>query len=66
MQFTRDLLAYGFTNKEVSEPTGLGKNTAKEIDLRWLKDKYTVDGRTLIKPEKQARSCSRGRFCHSV
>ena len=55
MQFTRDLLAYGFTNKEVSELTGLGKNTVKEIDLQRLKDKYTVDGKTLIKPAKQAR-----------
>lgn len=54
-QFTRDLLAYGFTNKEVSELTGLGKNTVKEIDLQRLKDKYTVDGKTLRKPEKQAR-----------
>lgn len=55
LQFTRDLLAYGFTNKEVSELTGLGKNTVKEIDLQRLKDKYTVDGKALIKPEKQAR-----------
>ena len=35
--------------------TGLGKNTVKEIDLQRLKDKYTVDGKTLIKPAKQAR-----------
>ena len=55
LRFTRDLLVYGFTNKEVSELTGLGKNTVKEIDLQRLKDKYTVDGKTLIKPEKQAR-----------
>lgn len=55
LQFARDLLAYGFTNKEVSEWTGLGKNTVKEMDLQRLKDKYTVDGKTLIKPEKQAR-----------
>lgn len=55
LQFTRDLLAYGFTNKEVSELTGLGKNTVKEIDLQRLKDKYTVDAKALIKPEKQAR-----------
>ena len=27
----------------------------KEIDLQRLKDKYTVDGKALIKPEKQAR-----------
>ena len=33
----------------------LGKNTVKEIDLQRLKDKYTVDGKTLRKPEKQAR-----------
>ena len=57
----RDLLAYGFTNKEVSELTGLGKNTVKEIDLQRLKDKYTVDGKTLIKPAKQARFSRRGR-----
>jgi len=55
LRFTRDLLTYGFTNKEVSELTGLGKNTVQEIDLQRLKDKYTVDGTTLIKPEKQAR-----------
>ena len=55
LQFTRELLAYGFTNKGVSELTGLGKNTVKEIDLQRLKDKYTVDGKTLIRPEKQAR-----------
>lgn len=55
LQYTKDLLAYGFTNKEVAELTGLGKNTVKEIDLQRLKDKYTVDGETLKKPEKQAR-----------
>lgn len=54
-QYTRDLLAYGFTNKEVSELTGLGKNTVKEIDLHRLKEKYTVAGKALIQPEKQAR-----------
>lgn len=48
LQFTRDLLTYGFTNKEVSELTGLGKNTVKEIDLQRLKDKYTVDGSIAI------------------
>ncbi len=55
LQFTKDLLAYGFTNKEVAELTGLGKNTVKEIDLQRLKDKYTVDGKTLKKPKQQAR-----------
>ena len=54
-QYTRDLLAYGFTNKEISEITGLGKNTVKDIDLERLKEKYTIDGTKLIKPEKQAK-----------
>lgn len=54
-QYTRDLLAYGYTNKQVSELTGLGKNTVKDIDLKRLKEKYTVDGKKLIQPERQAR-----------
>ena len=62
LRFTRDLLAYGFTNKEVSELTGLSKNTVKEIDLQRLKGKYTADGTTLIKPEKQARFLSVDEF----
>ncbi|MBO8436250.1 MAG: ISL3 family transposase [Spirochaetes bacterium] len=53
--FTEDLLSYGFTLKAVAEITGLGKNTEKEIDKKRLQDKYTVDGRALKKPEKQAR-----------
>ncbi len=52
-QYTRDLLAYGFTNKEISEITGLGKNTVKDIER--LKEKYTIDGTKLIKPERQAK-----------
>lgn len=51
-QYTRNLLAYGFTNKEISEITGLGKNTVKDIDLERLKEKYIIDGTKLIKPEK--------------
>ncbi len=35
--------------------TDLGKNTVKEIDLKRLKGKYAVDGKAIIKPEKQAR-----------
>ena len=31
--YTRDLLAHGYTNKQVSEITGLCKNVVKEIDL---------------------------------
>lgn len=55
LTYTRDLLAYGFTNKEVAYITGLGKNTVKDIDLQRLKEKYTVDGMRLIQPERQAR-----------
>lgn len=53
--YTKDLLANGFTNKKVSEITGLNKNIVKEIDLARLKDLYTIDGKTLKKPEKQAK-----------
>ena len=49
------MLAYGFTNKEVSEITGLNKNIIKDIDLKRLKNLYTVDGKTLIVPVEQAR-----------
>ena len=55
LNYTKDLLALGFTNKEVTFITGLGKNTVKEIDLERLKDQYTIDGQRLIKPERQAR-----------
>lgn len=54
-RYACELLAYGFTNKEVADLTGLGKNTVKAIDLKRLKDKYTVDGKTLIKPERTAK-----------
>lgn len=53
--FTSDLLAYGFTNKQVAEITGLSKNTVKAIDMERLQKLYTVDGKTLRKPERQAR-----------
>ena len=56
LQYTKDLLATGtYTLKQVSEITGLGKNTVKAIDLRRLQDKYTIDGQTLIKPEQTTR-----------
>ncbi len=55
-QYTMDLLARGnYTLKQVAEITGLGKNTVKDIDLKRLKDKYTIDGKELIKPEQCAR-----------
>ena len=56
LQYTKDLLATGtYTLKQVSEITGLGKNTVKAIDLKRLQDKYTIDGQTLIKPEQTTR-----------
>ena len=45
---TRDLLAWGLTNKTVAELTGLGKNTVKEIDKVRLQELYTIDGKKLI------------------
>ena len=54
-KYTEQLLAYGLTNKEVSEITGLNKNIVKDIDLKRLKNLYTIDGKTLIKPERQSR-----------
>lgn len=55
-QYTCDLLATGnYTNKEVAEITGLGKNTVKDIDKQRLQELYTIDGRKLIKPEQTAK-----------
>ena len=55
-QYTKDLLATSnYTLKEVAEITGLGKNTVKTIDKRRLQENYTVDGKVLRKPEKQAK-----------
>ena len=52
-QYTRDLLASGvYTNKEVAELTGLGKNTVKDIDKERLQELYTTNDGKLIKPEK--------------
>ena len=53
--YTRDLLAEGLNNKRVATITGLGKNTVKEIDKERLQEYYTIDGKKLRKPEKQAR-----------
>lgn len=54
-QYTRELLAYGHILKDVAKLTGLGKNTVKDIDMQRLKEKYTIDGKKLIKPEIQAK-----------
>ena len=53
--YAEKLLSFGFTNKEVAEITGLNKNIVKDIDLKRLKNLYTVDGKTLITPEEKAR-----------
>ena len=50
-----DLLELGLTNKIVSELTGLGKNTVKDIDTERLLKKYTTDDKHLKKPERQAK-----------
>lgn len=55
-QYTRDLLARGtYTNKQVAEITGLGKNVVKDIDTERLRALYTIDGKELIKPEKTTK-----------
>ena len=55
-QYTCDLLASGtYTNKEVAEITGLGKNTVKDIDKKRLLQLYTTETGQLIKPERPAR-----------
>jgi transposase len=55
-QYALDLLASGvYTNKQVAEITGLGKNTVKEIDKKRLQKRYTIDGVKLIQPETTTR-----------
>ena len=56
-EYTSGLLASGtYTNKQVAEITGLGKNTVKAINKKRLQELYTTDnGRKLIKPERQAK-----------
>ena len=55
-QYTCDLLALQtYTNKQVAEITGLGKNVVKDIDKKRLQEKYTIDGKKLIKPEHRAK-----------
>lgn len=54
--YTTDLLALGkYTNRQVAYITGLDENTIKSIDKQRLKEKYTIDGKALIKPEEPAR-----------
>ena len=49
--FAMDQLKLGLTNKKVSEITGLGKNTVKDIDTERLLKKYTTAGKHLKKPQ---------------
>ena len=63
LQYTRDLFAIGTYNlKQVAQITGLGNNTVKAIDKKRLEEKYTIDGKKLIKPERQARCLSIDEF----
>ncbi|SDA79909.1 hypothetical protein SAMN02910368_02812 [Lachnospiraceae bacterium G11] len=55
-QYTCDLLACGtYTNKEVAELTGLGKNVIKAIDKERLQELYTTPDGKLTRPEKHAK-----------
>lgn len=54
--YARDLLALGnYMNRQVGQITGLYENTVKTIDKRRLQEKYTIDGKKLIRPEHPAR-----------
>ena len=53
--FAIDLLELGLINKIVSELTGLGKNTVKDIDTERLLKKYTTDDKYLKNPKRQAK-----------
>lgn len=54
LQYTGYLFAIGtYDLKQVAEITGLGKNIIKAIDKKRLEEKYTIDGKKLIKPERQ-------------
>ena len=53
--YVRDLLSYGFNLTSISLLTGLSRQVVKQIDLERLKEKYTVDGMTLKKPEQYSR-----------
>lgn len=54
-EYVRFLLARNqFTNKEISELTGVGQNIVKAIDKRRLEELYVEDGE-LRRPEEHAR-----------
>ena len=54
-QYTVELLRGIYTQKQVTELTGLSKNTVRAIEEKRLRDKYTIDGTKLIQPERQAK-----------
>jgi hypothetical protein len=54
-EYTEKLLSYGLTLKAVAWLTGLDKMTVKSIHKSLLLSKFTTDGKTLIKPERQAK-----------
>lgn len=64
LAYTQDLLKNGYTNKEVSELTGLGQGTVKEIDKKRLEQLYRQadEDKSLILPERQARFLSIDEF----
>ena len=53
--FVKDLLCYGLNLTSVSLFTGLSRQVVKKIDLERLKEKYTVDGTSLKKPESYSK-----------
>ena len=53
--YVRDLLSYGFNLTNVSLLTGLSRQVVKAIDLERLKEKYTIDGTSLKKPDSYSR-----------
>ena len=54
LAYAENLLSRGYTNKEVSELTGLHQGVVKNIDKARLQRLYTEDGKTFRKPEKQS------------
>lgn len=54
LAYTENLLSRGYTNKEVSELTGLHQGVVKNIDKARLQRLYTEDGKTFKKPEQQS------------
>lgn len=54
--YISDLLASNcYTIVEIADLTKVSRHIIKDIDFKRLRGLYTVDGKTLIKPERQAR-----------